>query len=246
MKLEAKIALVTGAGRGLGKAIALKLALEGADMVINDINIDDALATAKEIEAMGRRTLISTASVSNRLEMESLFNDMDKKFGRIDILVNNAGIKKDSMIHKMTGEQWDDVIDVNLTGVFNCTQLAVARMRQQNSGKIVNLSSITGLMGNIGQVNYAATKAGVIGMTKSLARELGRYNVNVNAIAPGIIKTAMTDLVPDNIMKGMIQNVPLGRIGQPEDISNLVCFLVSEDSQYITGQVISCNGGWYM
>jgi 3-oxoacyl-(acyl-carrier-protein) reductase len=246
MNLELKNALVTGAGRGLGKAIALRLAREGADLIINDVSIDDALTTAKEIIAMRRKVLISTANVANRMEIESLFNEIEMKFGTLDILVNNAGITKDSMFHKMTGDQWEDVLDVNLTGVFNCTQLASAMMRKQNWGKIVNLASITGLMGNIGQVNYAATKAGVIGMTKSLARELARYNINVNAIAPGLIKTAMTEAVPAGIMDEMVRNIPLGRIGQPEDISNLVYFLVSEESQYITGQVISCNGGWYM
>lgn len=246
MNLKSKVVLVTGSGRGLGKTIAMKLAMEGADIVINDVNIKNAEETAREIEALGRKTLVSNASVSEREQVEKMFDEIKNKFGRLDILVNNAGITKDSLLSKMTEEQWRQVIDVNLTGVFNCTQLAAILMKEQKSGKIVNLSSIAGQMGNVGQLNYSATKAGVIGMTKTLAKELARFNVNVNAIAPGIIKTPMTDVIPEKVMDGMLKQIPLGRIGMPEDIANLVKFLVSEDSSYITGQVIACNGGWYV
>lgn len=246
MNLQSKVALITGSGRGLGKAIAIKLAMEGADIVINDVNIKEAESTATEIEALGRKTLVSSASVSDRGQVEKLFEEIKNKFGRLDILVNNAGITKDSLLLKMTEEQWKQVMDVNLTGVFNCTQLAAMLMKEQNFGKVVNLSSIAGQMGNVGQLNYSATKAGVIGMTKTLAKELARFNVNVNAIAPGIIKTPMTDAIPEKVMDGMLKQIPLGRIGQAEDIANLVKFLVSEESQYITGQIIACNGGWYV
>lgn len=246
MNLQSKVALITGSGRGLGRAIAIKLAMEGANIVINDVNSKDAEETAAKIEALGREVLISNASVSDRGQVEKLFEEIKDKFGRLDILVNNAGITKDNLLLKMTGEQWQQVMDVNLTGVFNCTQLAAMLMKEQNYGKIVNLSSIAGQMGNVGQVNYSTTKAGVMGMTKTLAKELARFNVNVNAIAPGIIKTPMTDAIPEKVMEIMVKQIPLGRIGQAEDIANLVKFLVSEESQYITGQIIACNGGWYL
>jgi|SRR5665648_15636 len=246
MNLQSKVALITGSGRGLGRAIAIKLAMEGANVVINDVNSKDAEETAAKIEALGREVLISNASVSDRGQVEKLFEEIKDKFGRLDILVNNAGITKDNLLLKMTGEQWQQVMDVNLTGVFNCTQLAAMLMKEQNYGKIVNLSSIAGQMGNVGQVNYSTTKAGVMGMTKTLAKELARFNVNVNAIAPGIIKTPMTDAIPEKVMEIMVKQIPLGRIGQAEDIANLVKFLVSEESQYITGQIIACNGGWYL
>lgn len=246
MSLQSKVALITGSGRGLGKAMALLLANEGADIIINDVNLEDAKTTAKEIEALGRRTMVSIASVTNREQVAQMFEEIKEKFGRLDILVNNAGITRDAIFLKMTEEQWDTVIDVNLKGIFNCTQFAAAMMKTQNYGKIVSMASVVGQMGNVGQANYSATKAGVIGITKTLSKELARYNVNVNAIAPGIIKTAMTDAIPEKVMEGMLQQIPLGRIGQPEDIAKLVRFLVSDDSQYITGQVIGCNGGWYV
>ena len=193
-----------------------------------------------------KESLVSNASVSDRKQVEVLFKQIKDKFGRLDILVNNAGITKDSTLLKMTEDQWKQVMDVNLTGVFNCTQLAAMLMKEQNSGKIVNMSSIAGQIGNIGQLNYSATKAGLIGMTKTLSKELARFNVNVNAIAPGIIETLMTAAVPKTMLDEMIKQIPLRRIGKPEDIANLVKFLVSEESNYITGQVIACNGGWYV
>jgi len=243
---EGKVALVTGAGRGLGRAIAVKLAENGANVVINDVNVDDARETAQMIQKLGKKALISSSSVTDRPALEKDFKEIVTLFERLDILINNAGITKDSLFLKMRQEQWAQVIDVNLTGVFNCAQLAATLMKEKQYGKIVNLSSIAGQMGNLGQANYAATKAGVIGLTKTLAKELARYNINVNAIAPGIIRTPMTDVIPEKVMTGMLNQIPLGKIGEAEDVANLVKFLVSEDSQYITGQVIACNGGWYV
>jgi 3-oxoacyl-(acyl-carrier-protein) reductase len=244
--LESKVALVTGSGRGLGKAIAIKLAESGADLIINDLDEKSALETAEEIKKMGRKVLVSHGNVAVYSDMEVLFKDIQDTFGKLDILVNNAGITRDSLFLKMSEGQWDQVIAVNLKGIFNCTQFAAKMMAENNSGKIVSLSSVAGQMGNVGQTNYAATKAGVMGITKSLAKELARYNVNVNAIAPGIVQTPMTDVIPEKVMEGMLKQIPLRRIGQPDDIANLVRFLVSEDSAYITGQIIACNGGWYM
>ncbi|WP_186429333.1 3-oxoacyl-[acyl-carrier-protein] reductase [Clostridium sp. BSD9I1] len=246
MNLQSKVALITGSGKGIGKAIAIMLASAGADIIINDISMKDAEETAAEIKAMGRKVMTSNANVCAREQVEQLFNDIKTQFGRLDILVNNAGITRDGLFLKMTDEQWNQVIDINLNGVFYCTQSAALLMKEQNSGKIVNLSSMAGQAGNVGQVNYSTSKAGVIGMTKTLSKELARFNINVNAVAPGIIKTSMTDAIPEKVMEGMLKQIPLGKIGLPEDIAKLVKFLVSEDSNYITGQVIACNGGWYV
>jgi len=243
MKLKDKVALVTGAGRGIGEAIALALAREGAHIVVNDFDFSSAQETARKIEALERRTLVDGADIADRNQVEALFGRIKETFHRLDILVNNAGITRDGMLLKLTEAQWDQVMAVNLKGVFNCTQLAAAMMSEQGSGKIVNLSSASAQMGNIGQVNYAASKAGVIGMTKTLSKELARFNINVNAVAPGFILTPMTAEVPDKVRDHLIKGIPLGRAGTPQDVANAVCFLVSEDSAYITGQVISCNGG---
>lgn len=245
-KLQNKVALVTGSGRGIGRAIALALAEEGASIIVNDINLEDVQSTANEVEALGVKTMTSNANVTNRSEVKELFNQIKEKYGKLDILVNNAGITRDALLLKMSEEQWDQVIDVNLKGVFNCTQFAALLMKEGNYGKIVNLASVSGQMGNIGQINYSATKAGVVGMTKTLAKELARFNINVNAVAPGIIKTPMTDAIPEKVMEEMLKQIPLRKLGQPSDIANLVKFLVLEDSAYITGQVIACNGGWYL
>jgi 3-oxoacyl-(acyl-carrier-protein) reductase len=246
MVSDIKVALITGSGRGLGKAIALKLASEGIDIVVNDMDARTAMETADEIRALGRKVLVSGANVSDAIQVDEMFQDIRECFGRLDILVNNAGITRDSTFLKMTSEEWQQVIDINLTGVFNCTKPAAIMMKDAGSGRIVNLSSISGQNGNIGQANYSATKAAVIGITKTLARELAVYNINVNAVAPGLIRTQMTDAIPDKVMARMLDSIPLKRIGKPEDIANLVRFLSSEESSYITGQVIGCNGGWYM
>ena len=246
MTLKEKVALVTGAGRGIGEAIALTLAREGADIIVNDFDTEGAQSTARKIEAEGRRALVDGANIADREQVEEMFRTIRDTFGRLDILVNNAGITRDGLLLKLSEENWDQVMAVNLKGVFNCTQLAAGMMSEQMSGKIVNLSSASAQMGNIGQVNYAASKAGVIGMTKTLAKELAKFNINVNAVAPGFILTPMTEAVPDKVKDYLIKGIPLGRAGTPEDVANAVCFLVSENSAYITGQVIACNGGMYV
>jgi 3-oxoacyl-[acyl-carrier protein] reductase len=246
MKLESKVALVTGAARGIGRATALKLAQEGANVIVCDVNLEDAEATAKDIEALGRKAMASNANIAVREDVDKMFEDIKEKFGRLDILVNNAGITKDAQFLKMTEAAWDAVMAVNLKGIFNVTQNAAAMMKEQNYGKIISLSSLAGQIGNFGQANYAASKAGVMGLTKTLCKELARYNVNVNAIAPGSINTPMFAAVPEKVIEGMKAQIPLGRLGLPEDIANCVAFLASEDSAYITGQTISVNGGWFV
>ena len=246
MSRDSQVALVTGAGRGIGRAIAVMLAKEGSDIIVNDVDSGSAEQTAEMIHSIGRKTLVSGANIVMRSEVEAMFDSIKNQFGRLDILVNNAGITRDNLLIKMTEEEWDQVMAVNLKGVFNCTQLAAKMMVEQNAGKIVNVSSASGQMGNIGQVNYATSKAGIIGMTKTLAKELARFNINVNAIAPGFIDTPMTAKVPDKVRNMIKANIPLSRFGQPEDVAKGVKFLASEESDYITGQVISCNGGLYI
>ncbi len=246
MKFNNKVALVTGAAQGIGEAIALMLAREGADIIVNDLNSEGAQQTARKIEAAGRRTLIDGANVADRKQVEQLFLAIKEAFGKLDILVNNAGIIRDGLLSKLTEEDWDQVMAVNLKGVFNCTQFAAEMMRAQGAGKIVSLSSASAQMGNIGQVNYTASKAGIIGMTKTLAKELARFKINVNAVAPGFILTPLTEAVPEKVKDYLIKGIPLGRPGTPEDVANAVCFLASEESAFITGQVIACNGGMYV
>lgn len=246
MTLENKVALVTGAGQGIGKATALMLAEEGADVIINDVRVKAAEATARDVEKLGRKTLVHAADVAVRQQVEEMFALIKSEFGRIDILVNNAGITRDGFLVNLTEEEWDLVMDVNLKGVFNCTQLAARMMSEQNAGRIVNLSSATAQMGNIGQVNYAASKGGVISVTKTLARELAPFNINVNAVAPGFIETPMTDAVPDKVKQQFVNSIPLKRMGKPQDVARVIKFLVSDDSAYITGQTIACNGGLFM
>ncbi|MCK5681394.1 3-oxoacyl-ACP reductase FabG [bacterium] len=244
--LSGKTALVTGCGRGIGKAIALTLARAGADIVVNDIDQDTTENLAQEISDLGRKTLICCGSVGLKTDVETMFAEIKDEFKHLDILVNNAGITRDNMLTKMTDQEWDQVMDVNLKGVFFCIRAAAEMMKEQAYGKIVNLTSVTALTGNVGQVNYAASKAGVIGMTKTLARELARYQVTVNSVAPGFIDTPMTASIPEEIKQSIVRSIPLGRAGSPQDIANLVKFLSSDESSYITGQVISCNGGIYI
>lgn len=247
MKLANKVALVTGAARGIGRAIALKLAGHGADIIVNDLDAEGAASTARQVEAAGARAHVDGADIADRAQVEGLFDRIDAACGQLDILVNNAGITRDGLLLKLSQAQWDQVMAVNVNGVFHCTQLAARRMvERKTGGKIVNLSSASGQMGNIGQVNYATSKAGIIGMTKTLARELARFNINVNAVAPGFITTPMTATVPETVKDRLIKGIPLGRPGTPEDVANAVCFLVSDESAYITGQVIACNGGMYV
>lgn len=240
--LKDRVALVTGSGRGLGKASALQLAKFGAHVVVNDLDLENAEATAQEIRELGRKSKVSQHDISNYAQANALADEIQKEFGQIDVLVNNAGITRDAMLLKLTEEQWDQVIAVNLKGTFNMTQACVRHMKEKKYGKIIQLSSIA-RHGNMGQTNYSASKAGVVGMTYTLALELSRYNINVNAIAPGFIQTPMTDKVPEDIKEQFIQKVPLKKMGQPEDIAHTVCFLSSDESSYITGQVLGVDGG---
>jgi 3-oxoacyl-[acyl-carrier protein] reductase len=246
MKLKDKVAFVTGAAQGIGKAIALALANEGANVIVSDINLDLAVQTAKEIEAIGVKSLALKTNVADLGDVENSVSEASKTFGRIDIMVNNAGITKDNLLIRMKKEEWDAVLSVNLSGVFNCTKAVSSLMMKQRYGKIINIASIVGQMGNFGQANYAASKAGVIGFTKTVAKELAARNVTVNAIAPGFIQTAMTDKIPEEIKKKMLEQIPLGKLGQPEDVAQAAVFLASPQADYITGQVLAVNGGMYM
>lgn len=245
--LNGKCALVTGASRGIGKAIALKLASLGANLVLNYRSSEaEALEVEKEIKNMGVEAISVKGDISKLEDVENLVAAAKEKFGIIDIMVNNAGITKDNLILRMKEEDFDKVIDVNLKGVFNCLKVITPIMVRQKHGKIVNLSSVVGISGNAGQVNYAASKAGVIGMTKSLAKEVGSRGINVNAVAPGFIETDMTEVLGEKYKDEMKKNIPLKKLGKPEDVANVVAFLVSESSDYVTGQVIHVDGGMLM
>ncbi len=246
MELSGKVALVTGAAQGIGKAIAMLLARNEADVVVSDINLEKAQETANEIQGMGRRSVAIKVNVADLKDVERMVETIVEQFGRIDILVNNAGITRDRLILRMTEEDWDAVLDVNLKGTFNCTKAAIRYMSKQKSGKIVSIASVSGEMGNPGQANYAASKAGVIGFTKTIAREFAGRGINVNAIAPGYIQTPMTDAVPEKAKEELKRMIPMERLGKPEDVAQAVLFLVSESSSYITGQVLNVNGGIYM
>jgi 3-oxoacyl-(acyl-carrier-protein) reductase len=241
-RLNEKVVIVTGSGRGLGATTAIRMAQEGAHVVINDISAESAKAMSAEIENLGRRTLLSTHDVSDTAQAQALVDEVKEAFGRVDVLVNNAGITRDSMLHKLTEEKWDEVIRVNLKGPFNMGQACAKLMMENKYGKIVNLSSIAWL-GNIGQSNYSASKAGVVGLTRTWALELARYQINVNAIAPGLIDTQMTQAIPGEVKEKFISKIPMRRIGKPEDIAALVCFLASDEANYITGQCIQIDGG---
>lgn len=245
--LQGKCAVITGASRGIGREIALKYAKEGANIVLNYRNSEtEALQLKEELDKLGSNILIIKANVSNFEEAERLIKEAKEVFGRVDILVNNAGITKDNLIMRMKEEDFDSVIDVNLKGAFNCLKAVTPIMIGQKEGKIINMSSVVGVIGNAGQVNYCASKAGLIGMTKSLAREIGGKNINVNAIAPGFIDTDMTKVLSEDQKKNIMSQVPLKRLGQADDIANLALFLASEQSNYITGQVIHVDGGMAM
>lgn len=246
MKLEGKSALVTGGAQGIGKTVALLLAREGANVAVSDINADLAAETSREIEALGRKSAAITGNVADFKSCEDMMAAVVEKLGSLDILVNNAGITRDTLILRMKEEDWDAVINVNLKGTFNCTRAAVKYMSKQRSGKIINIASIVGLMGNVGQANYAASKAGVIGLTKTTAREFAARGINVNAVAPGFIATAMTDAIPEKAKNELNAQIPMGRLGTPDDVAEAVLFLSCGASDYITGQVISVNGGMYM
>jgi 3-oxoacyl-[acyl-carrier protein] reductase len=248
MGLSGKVALITGSARGIGKAIALELANHGAKIVINDILPKNEIdKTLEEISKSGDQAIGIRADITIFEEVESMVKEIINKFGKIDILVNNAGIIRDSLLIRMKEEDWDAVININLKGTFNCSKTVAKYMiRQKSGGKIVNISSVIGLVGNIGQANYAASKAGIIGLTKSIAKELALRNINVNAIAPGFIETDMTKRLSEKVRKDLQQQIPLKRLGTVKDIAKVVYFLVSDNANYITGQVINVDGGMVM
>ena len=246
MDLKDKVAIVTGAAQGIGKVIALGLAKCGADVAVSDINEESLQEVVQEIEALGRKAIAVKMDVSSLKDCEDMVKQTAEAFGKVDILVNNAGITRDTVLLRMKEEQWDQVISVNLKGTFNCTKAVIRSMFKQKSGKIINISSVTGAMGNAGQANYASSKAAVMGFTKSIAREYAHCGITVNAVAPGFIKTAMTDAIPEKDRGAMISIIPAKRLGLPEDVADTVCFLASDMASYITGQVIHVNGGMYM
>ena len=245
--LNGKVALVTGAGSGIGKAIALAMAKNGATVIVNYGHSQaGANAVVDEITEMGGAAEAVQCSVNDFEAVAAMIKDVAKRYGRIDILVNNAGITKDNLIMMLKEEDFDDVIDVNLKGTFNTMRHIARQMMKQKGGSIINISSVVGVMGNAGQVNYAASKAGIIGMTKSMARELGSRNVRVNAVAPGFVETKMTEGLSDEVKAAGAAQIPLGRFAQPEEIASAVCFLASDNAAYITGQVLCVDGGMCM
>lgn len=242
--LENKVALVTGAGRGIGRTIAIALAKEGAEVVVNYNGSEERAKEVKQtIEENGGKASIYKCNVSDFEACEAMIKDIVKEHGRLDILVNNAGITKDGLIMKMKEEDFDSVLNVNLKGTFNTIRHSARQMLRQKSGKIINISSVSGILGNAGQANYAASKAGVIGLTKTMARELGSRGITVNAIAPGFVDTEMTGVLSEEIRENACRQIILGRFGKPEDIANVAVFLASDKADYITGQVISVDGG---
>lgn len=247
MTLVGKVALVTGGSRGIGRAVALKLAENGADVAINYAGNTAAAEEVKAaIEKLGRKALLVQGSVADTDGVQAIVNQVVKELGRLDILINNAGITRDGLLMRMKEADWDAVLETNLKGVFNCSKAVMRTMMKQKSGRIVNMASVVGEMGNAGQANYAAAKAGVIGFTKSLAKEVASRGITVNAVAPGFIATDMTKVLTDDQKAEMAKTIPLGRAGQPEDVANAVLFLVSDEAAYITGQVLNVDGGMVM
>lgn len=245
--MKGKVALVTGGSRGIGLAIVEELALKGADVGIiasSSKNLDEALEHLRK--TYDTKFIGVTANVAEYKEVEEAVKVIEENLGSVDILVNNAGITKDTLFMRMTEENWDNVIDVNLKGVFNCTRVVYRSMIKKRYGRIINIASVVGIKGNIGQANYAASKAGIIGFTKTLAREGAAWNILSNAVAPGFIETQMTKNIPQNITEELLKTIPLGRFGKPEDVAKVVAFLAAEENQYITGQIISIDGGMAM
>jgi 3-oxoacyl-[acyl-carrier protein] reductase len=243
MELEGKVSLVTGASRGIGRAIALKLSSLGSKVVINDIAKDTAEKVVQEINGQGGEAFAVEANVSDGGAVKAMMEEITGRWEKIDILVNNAGINRDTLLLKMPDEAWDSVINTNLRGTYLCTKFALRSMMRQRWGRIISLASIAGIMGNVGQANYSASKAGIIAFTKTVAKEVGSLNINVNAVAPGFIVSEMTSRIPEDIQETMLKMTPLRRYGQPEEVAEVVAFLASEHSSYINGQVIPIDGG---
>ena len=244
MDFTGKVAIVTGSGRGIGKAIAMKLAENGATLVINDVG-DSAPAeqTVTEIKNLNRQAMAIMADVSSSTDVSKMMETAIAAYGKVDILVNNAGITRDQLTMKMTDEEWDKVLAIDLKSVFLCTRAVLRPMLKQRSGRIISMSSVVGIIGNAGQANYAAAKAGIIGFTKTIAKEVASRGITVNAVAPGFIDTPMTQVLPEERKQALMNNIPLGYLGTPRDIAETVAFLASEEARYITGQVISVDGG---
>lgn len=245
--LKGRTAIVTGSARGIGKAIAMKLASYGANIVINDIPSSDcAEAACEEIKALGVDSIVVKGDVRNKEDVEALISAAMDKFGKIDIFVNNAGVTRDGLMIRMSEEDWDLVMDINLKGAFNCIKAVARPMMKQRSGSIINIASIVGVMGNAGQANYVASKAGLIGLTKTTAKEFASRGIRCNAVAPGFIRSAMTDVLTDDVKKKYFESIPLGRFGETDNIADVVAFLASDMSQYVTGQTINVDGGLVM
>lgn len=246
-RLEGKTAIVTGGSRGIGEAIALRLANEGADVAIcAKSSTEAAEAVAEKIRALGKQAIVQQTDVSQSESVDALIKTTLDAWGKIDILINNAGITRDNLLMRMKQDEWDAVLDVNLKGTYHCTKAVTRSMMKSRSGRIINISSVVGLMGNAGQINYAASKAGLIGLTKSVAKELASRNITANAVAPGFIPTEMTAELNDDMREKLIAQIPLGKLGNPEDVAAAVAFLASDDAAYITGQVIVVDGGMVM
>ena len=246
MELDGKVALVTGSAQGIGRVISEELAGQGAHVILGDVNLEGAEKTAAELKQNGAKASAVRIDVSSSSDVQSAFDSIIKEYKPVDIVVNNAGITRDGLLVRMKEADWDLVMNINLKGSFLCSQQAAKQMMKQKSGAIVNIASIVGLIGNFGQANYSASKAGLIGFTKTLAREVAPRGIRANAIAPGFIDTEMTRVLEDSVREKLIEQIPLARLGEPEDVARCVSFLVSEKASYITGQVISVNGGMLM
>ncbi|NIA10924.1 MAG: 3-oxoacyl-[acyl-carrier-protein] reductase [Nitrospiraceae bacterium] len=242
-RMEGKVCIVTGSGRGIGRAIALKFAKEGGKVVIWDMDEENAKKVSDECKSFGTDSMGQKVNATDREEIQKGVAEIKEKFGQIDVLVNNAGITRDALLTQMDEKMWDAVIDVNLKGTFNCTQFVVPVMEEKNQGSIVSIASVVGIYGNMGQTNYAASKAGIIGMTKSWSKELARSGIRVNAVAPGFIKTPMTKKVPEKVINYMVKRTPLRRMGEAEEVANAVLFLSSNEASFITGHILQVDGG---